>query len=96
MVQSAITASAQARYKPPTWSTRLRLHPAGPVAVVFSGLLLGAIVAGLLLPDRFFFLNQGNLSLVLRAIPNFGIVALGVGLLMIAGEFDLSRRVRHS
>ena len=31
-----------------------------------------------------------NLTVLLRAIPSFGMVALGVGLLMIAGEFDLS------
>jgi len=30
------------------------------------------------------------LKLLLRAVPNYGLVAIGVGLLMIAGEFDLS------
>ena len=90
MTLSATTTAAQARYKPTSWATRLRLHPAGPVAIVCGGLLVGCIVAGLLLPDRFFFLAPGNLALLLRAIPNFGIVALGVGLLMVAGEFDLS------
>ena len=90
MAVSAPADPAQARYQPISWMTRLRRHPAGPVAVVFFGLLVACIVAGLLLPDRFFFLYRGNLSLVLRAIPTFGIVALGVGLLMIAGEFDLS------
>ena len=82
--------TAAARYIPASRLTRLRQHPAGPVAVVFFGLLIACIVAGRQLPDQFFFLSQGNLSLVLRAIPTFGIVALGVGLLMIAGEFDLS------
>ena len=90
MTLSATTTAAQARYKPTSWATRLRLHPAGPVAIVCGGLLVGCVVAGLLLPDRFFFLAPGNLALLLRAIPNFGIVALGVGLLMVAGEFDLS------
>ena len=40
--------------------------------------------------DKFEFLNPANLSLILKQIPNYGMVALGVGLLMIAGEFDLS------
>ncbi len=82
--------TAADRYRPASWMTRLRLHPAGPVGIMCGGLLLGLIIAGLLWPDQFFFLTRGNLSLVLRAIPNFGILALGVGLLMIAGEFDLS------
>ncbi len=90
MAVSATSDAAQARYKPASWSTRLRQHPAGPVAVVCGGMLLACVIAGLLFPDRFFFLTQGNLSLLLRAIPNFGMVALGVGILMIAGEFDLS------
>lgn len=81
---------AGARYRRPDLVTRIRLHPAGPVAVVFFTLLLVCIVYALANPDSFFFLSKGNSSLVLRAIPNFGIVALGVGLLMIAGEFDLS------
>ncbi|MCP4382791.1 MAG: ABC transporter permease [Hyphomicrobiales bacterium] len=55
-----------------------------------GGLLLCLIVAGLLAPDKFFFLTEGNIKLVLRAITNLGFVGLGVGLLMIAGEFDLS------
>ena len=82
------TTAEQTRYKPASWSTRLRAHPAGPIAVVCGVLLLGLVVAGLLAPDNFFFLTSANLSLVLRAIPNFGMVTLGVGLLMIAGEFD--------
>ncbi len=90
MAPSSTPAAAQTRYERAGWITQLRLHPAGPIAVVCGGLLLGCIVAGLLLPDRFFFLTPANLFLVLRAIPNFGMVTLGVGLLMIAGEFDLS------
>ena len=43
-----------------------------------------------IIPNQFVFLSQGNLSLLLRAVPAFGMVSLGVGLLMIAGEFDLS------
>ena len=65
------------------------MHPAGPVAIVFTMLLIGCVLYALANPDSFYFLTKGNASLVLRAIPNFGIIALGVGLLMISGEFDL-------
>lgn len=90
MAATDTTISAADRYKRHGWLSRVRSHPAGPVAIMCGGLLSGLTIAGLLFPDNFFFLTQGNLSLVLRAIPNLGIVALGVGLLMIAGEFDLS------
>jgi simple sugar transport system permease protein len=36
------------------------------------------------------FLNSRNLASMARLTPDLGIIALGIGLLMIAGEFDLS------
>lgn len=90
MAASTASTPGAGRYREAGAWARLRRHPAGPVAIMFCALLTACIVAGLLVPDRFVFLSEGNLRLVLRAIPNFGIVALGVGLLMIAGEFDLS------
>ena len=90
MAASTMPPHSAGRYREAGLWTRLRLHPAGPVGIMFAGLLLGCVIAGLLVPDRFVFLSSGNLKLVLRAIPNYGMVALGVGLLMIAGEFDLS------
>ena len=36
------------------------------------------------------FASSGNIRVMLFALPELGIVALGVGILMIAGEFDLS------
>jgi simple sugar transport system permease protein len=36
------------------------------------------------------FLSTGNMRVVLFAVPELGILALGTGILMIAGEFDLS------
>src|SRR5215470_5295092 len=87
---AAAAAAAARRYRTQSPWTRLRLHPAGPVALMFFGLLAACIVAGLVVPDNFVFLKTGNLMLLLRAVPNYGLVAVGVGLLMIAGEFDLS------
>ena len=89
-MSTATGPNVERRYSRKSWLTRLRNHPAGPVAVVFSFLLAGCILAGLIFPETFFFLSSGNITLVLRAIPNLGLIALGVGLLMIAGEFDLS------
>ena len=48
------------------------------------------IVCGLIFPDDFRYVSATNVSLVLKAIPVLGIIALGVGVLMISGEFDLS------
>ena len=84
-----VTPDIQARYRQMGIVDRIRTHPAGPVAVVFVVMLTLCSLYALANPTSFYFLTKGNASLVLRAIPNFGIVALGVGLLMISGEFDL-------
>ena len=51
--------------------------------------MLVAVVVGFTLyaPQ---FASTGNVRVILFALPELGIVALGVGILMIAGEFDLS------
>ena len=48
------------------------------------------ILFGLIYPDDFRYVSATNVSLVLKAIPVIGMIALGVGVLMISGEFDLS------
>ncbi|MCB1499859.1 MAG: ABC transporter permease [Bauldia sp.] len=87
---SSVHEHAKRRYREASLWTRVRLHPAGPVAIMFFGLLAACIIAGLVIPQNFAFLNPANLTLLLKQIPNYGMVALGVGLLMITGEFDLS------
>jgi len=64
---------------------------------LFSYRVLSTLVAfgGLLLFFAFFtprhlFVSSRNLELLSKLAPDLGIVALGVGLLMICGEFDLS------
>jgi simple sugar transport system permease protein len=54
--------------------------------IVFIVLL---IFFGIFSADRSFF-KIANLTALARLAPDLGIVALGVGMLMIAGEFDLS------
>ena len=84
------TAAARERYATRSLLTRLRRHPAGNVAIVFSAFLAACIIASLAMPDDFRFLSSANIRILLRAIAPIGIMALGVGILMIAGEFDLS------
>ena len=57
---------------------------------VFIVLEVVCIVVSLLFPSRFPYLSSANIRVSLEALPNLGIVSLGVGVLMIAGEFDLS------
>jgi len=54
--------------------------------IVFIALL---VFFGIFSADRSFF-KVAHLTALARLAPDLGIVALGVGLLMIAGEFDLS------
>lgn len=60
------------------------------ILVVFVAAQVACVIAGLADPGRFAYVTEGNIQVMLQAIPELGIVAIGVGLLMIAGEFDLS------
>lgn len=61
------------------------------IGAVFAVIVLSFAVAGLVNPDGFPFLTSSNLSGVLsQSIPVLAILAIGAGVLMIAGEFDLS------
>ncbi|MCM8792779.1 MAG: hypothetical protein NC826_06565, partial [Candidatus Omnitrophica bacterium] len=42
------------------------------------------------LASNYLFINPRNIQALIRLIPEFAIVVLGVGLLLIAGEIDLS------
>jgi simple sugar transport system permease protein len=57
---------------------------------IFALTQLFSVVYGVASPDTFAYLSRPNIVTALQQIPLVGIVALGVGLLMIAGEFDLS------
>jgi simple sugar transport system permease protein len=60
------------------------------VLVLFLILQIGSIVYAEIDPDAFPYTSSANISIALQVIPLVGIPALGVGVLMIAGEFDLS------
>ena len=68
----------------------VRRHPAGSITALLVTMLLVCVIVGLLVPDDFRFLTRANAKIMLSAIPFIGISSLGVGMLMIAGEFDLS------
>jgi ribose/xylose/arabinose/galactoside ABC-type transport system permease subunit len=60
------------------------------IVVVYAVTLLACILAALIFPDNFRFLTFANLATAMRSIPLLGVLSIGVGLLMITGQFDLS------
>ncbi|RWK66565.1 ABC transporter permease [Mesorhizobium sp.] len=71
------------------WRDLLR-EPVASICLLFLVFQLFCVGAALLFPDAFRYLTSSNVALLQRAIPVIGIVALGIGLLMITGEYDLS------
>ena len=87
---TAVDAAAAAQRKPQTWWDRFRRYSAANIVLVFSVVLLAAIIADVSQSESFPFLSERNLSVLLQQIPRLVILSLGVGILMISGEFDLS------
>ena len=75
---------------PAQWLHSLLTMPAGAILLVFVVVQLVCIAAGLLFPDDFRYLSSANMGIMMRSVPVLGCLALGAGMLMIAGEFDLS------
>lgn len=69
---------------------RLRNYQAINIVIVVAVLLVVCVGWGLAFPDQLRFVSQGNLAVLSQQIPVTAIAALGVGLLMIGGEFDIS------
>lgn len=72
-----------------TWFALLR-DPSGNIVLVFIVVQLACLGGWLLYPNGFRYLDWSNIETLMRAIPLLGVVAIGVGVLMICGEFDLS------
>ena len=87
---SATLDARETRYAKRGLLDKLRAHPAGNVTIVFLLALAACVIAGLIWPTDFRFNAPANIQILLRAIPILGIMSLGVGLLMISGEYDLS------
>ncbi|MBL9072173.1 ABC transporter permease [Tabrizicola sp.] len=67
----------------------VRTKPEGGIAVLFLAVQLVVIAVSLANPS-FRYLDAANIAVTLKAIAPLGVMALGVSILMIAGEFDLS------
>jgi simple sugar transport system permease protein len=74
----------------------IRDRPEGGIAVMFIAVQLVCILASLLFPNSFRYLLQANITVTLKSIAPLGLMALGVGVLMIAGEYDLSVGAQYS
>ena len=69
---------------------RFRRYPAASVVLVYGTMVVGFVIAGLVYGDTFRFASDDNLGVLLQQLPRLMIITLGVGVLMISGEFDLS------
>jgi len=72
------------------WLKELQRRRSGNIVLLFVVIQVIAIAFALVFPDEFRYVSTGNVQLMLKAIPSLVIVVLGVNLLMIAGEFDLT------
>ncbi len=60
------------------------------ILVLFLLVQAGSVIYALLNPTAFRYLSDANIAVMLKSIPVLGVIALGVGVLMISGEYDLS------
>jgi simple sugar transport system permease protein len=87
---NAVSAAASTRYRKQTRRQKFMRNASANIAILSALIILGTIVATVMYPGTFNFYTAGNLSVLAQQIPVIAILSLGAGLLMIAGEFDLS------
>lgn len=68
----------------------LMREPITNICLLFILLQIICVAASLSFPDDFRYLSSTNVGLLMKAIPILGIISLGIGILMITGEYDLS------
>lgn len=93
MTETTSRDKADARYRrgrDTSLLRRLRRYQAINIVGVYLLLLLGLALWTVAKGGNFAFFTQLNLSVLAQQIPITAIVALGVGLLMVSGEFDIS------
>src|SRR5258708_35624359 len=83
-------AAHNARPFPIKLADWVRESPEGGIAVLFVVAQAACIIGGLTFPESFRYLLQANITVTLKSIAPLGLMALGVGVLMIAGEYGLS------
>jgi ribose/xylose/arabinose/galactoside ABC-type transport system permease subunit len=69
---------------------RARTYQATNILVIFLALLAVVVAWSLIAPGQLSFAAPGNIAILSQQIPVTAIAAIGVGILMIAGEFDIS------
>ncbi|MBG1233499.1 ABC transporter permease [Aestuariivirga litoralis] len=74
----------------------VRDKPEGGIAVMFVLVQVICIIGALIFPEEFRYLIPANIAVTLKSIAVPGIMALGVGVLMVAGEYDLSVGAQYS
>lgn len=96
--EAVITSRSLRSNQPETFGEKLRENirysrgrGALEIGMIVALVALGFIIAGLVAPSAFPFLSPSNLSgVVSQSIPVLALLGLAAGILMIAGEFDLS------
>jgi simple sugar transport system permease protein len=89
--QSATDAAVTSEQRAKAAGRRYRRQQSAlDILIIFLIVQVISVIYGFISPDTFAYNSSGNILTALQAIPQLGIPALGVGILMIAGEFDLS------
>jgi simple sugar transport system permease protein len=96
--ETVITGRRLSDNAPQTFAARFRENiqysrgrGALEIGVIVALVLVGFIITGLVAPSEFPFLSASNLSGVIsQSIPVLALMGIAAGVLMIAGEFDLS------
>jgi simple sugar transport system permease protein len=86
-------AKMKRKVERPSFASWIREHlgrGALEVTTLFVLLQAGCIIKWWINPKTFAYLSAANLSVMSQSIPWLGMLAIGAGVLMIAGEFDLS------
>jgi simple sugar transport system permease protein len=91
LVETELDPTKKAECRPPL-HTRLLANKdsAVNILILFIVVQVVCVTVAMLFPTEFRYLSPSNISVMLKAIPVLGVIALGVGILMISGEFDLS------
>lgn len=93
MTDSSTTPQSRAaatRYRQATWRSEFMKGSAANILILSGLILLGTVFGSIYAPADFPFYSTGNLAVLSQQIPVIAVMAIGAGLLMIAGEFDLS------
>jgi simple sugar transport system permease protein len=85
-----VTVGKHTRYREMTLSRLILRSSAVNITILSALILVVTIIATMVYPDSFNFYTSGNLEVLTQQVPVMAIAAIGVGFLMISGEFDLS------